>query len=550
MNEGTPSRFGRFAIPLLLGWLAIAEAPGAEQGSVPLRGEVVDSLTGQLIPARVYIEREAGRWFFARSASPQGSAVRYEKQSFANTNSVEMHVTLSAHPFVADLPPGRYTLTVERGKEYRPLQQQVEVHEQPVNVMLKLARWINLAEQGWFSGDTHVHRTVEELPNVMLAEDVNVAFPLTYWVTKAFAPPARGDKNTTDKAGTELIKVDDTHVIYPRNTEYELFTVNDKRHTLGAVFVLNHRSVFGLGAPPVQAIAAQARTEGALLDLDKHNWPWSMMLVPVMKVDLFELANNHVWRTVFGFTQWGAGAPAYMGLQYDGKHGSEEGWVLFGLQNYYALLNCGFRLRPTAGTASGVHPVPLGFGRVYVHLPDGFSYDAWLRGLNEGRSFATTGPMLFLKVNGQMPGHVFKLAAPAEHPFQLTGSIRSESPLRMIEVIVNGQVAKALPPGNVKLSSGTHENHIDATVHLDGSGWVAVRCFESRPEGRFRFAHSGPVHIEMGDQPVRPRREEVESLIRQMQAELQRNDGVLPEAALAEYRQALAVYQELARHAR
>ena len=49
---------------------------------------------------------------------------------------------------------------------------------------------------------------------------------------------------------------------------------------------------------------------------------------------------------------------------------------------------------PTGGTASGVHPVPLGFGRVYVHLPGGFSYKTWVSGLNQGRSFVTTGPML------------------------------------------------------------------------------------------------------------------------------------------------------------
>ncbi|MCH7663048.1 MAG: hypothetical protein IH859_04165 [Chloroflexi bacterium] len=31
--------------------------------------------------------------------------------------------------------------------------------------------------------------------------------------------------------------------------------------------------------------------------------------------------------------------------------------------------------------------MPLGFGRVYVHLPGGFNYAAWMKGLNEGRSF-------------------------------------------------------------------------------------------------------------------------------------------------------------------
>jgi len=48
----------------------------------------------------------------------------------------------------------------------------------------------------------------------------------------------------------------------------------------------------------VTPIAERARAEGALLDLDKHDWPWSMALVPVMGVDLYELANNHIWRTV------------------------------------------------------------------------------------------------------------------------------------------------------------------------------------------------------------------------------------------------------------
>ena len=86
-------------------------------------------------------------------------------------------------------------------------------------------------------------------------------------------------------------------------------------------------------------------------------------------------------------------------------HRSTISTAFTGFQNYYALLNCGFRLRPTAGTASGVHPVPLGFGRVYVNCPDKFSYDAWVRGLDRGESFVTTGPMLLVRVNGKGPGN-------------------------------------------------------------------------------------------------------------------------------------------------
>ena len=135
----------------------------------------------------------------------------------------------------------------------------------------------------------------------------------------------------------------------------------------------------------MKPIAERIHKEGGLIELDKHNWPWSMVIVPVAKVDLFELTNNHVWRTEFAFGSFGEPAPEYMKIERDRKGFTEQGWIDYGFQNYYALLNCGFRLRPTAGTASGVHPVPLGFGRVYVHCPQKFSYDAWVRGLDRGR---------------------------------------------------------------------------------------------------------------------------------------------------------------------
>ncbi len=117
-----------------------------------------------------------------------------------------------------------------------------------------------------------------------------------------------------------------------------------------------------------------------------------------MQVDLYELTNNHIWRTGFLFRDWGEPPPKYMNAAKDPRGGvSEQGWIDYTFENYYALLNCGFKMKPTAGCASGVHPVPLGFGRVYVHQPNGFSYQDWIQGLGEGRSFVTTGPMLDIR---------------------------------------------------------------------------------------------------------------------------------------------------------
>ena len=157
-----------------------------------VRGEVVDADTGRPLAARVYIQDDTGAWHHVTSAAVDGSAVRYEKRNWVNPKSEEFHTTVSAHPFETKLASGQYQLTVERGKEYLPTSQQVTVGSEPVAITIKLQRWVDMASRGWYSGDTHVHRTLEELPNVMLAEDLNVALPLTGWVTEAYDSPFSG----------------------------------------------------------------------------------------------------------------------------------------------------------------------------------------------------------------------------------------------------------------------------------------------------------------------------------------------------------------------
>jgi hypothetical protein len=537
---------------ILIAGLVTVRCFAAEEASRPtyqLRGEVLDADTRKPIPCRIYIQGGDDAWHFAKSESPNGSAVEYRKQKDWNPPSVEMHTTLSAHPFIARLPSGTYSLLVERGKEYLPEARQVKVDKSDVRVTIPVRRWINMEERGWYSGDTHVHRPINELPNLLLAEDLNVALPLTSWVTDAFVSPTKGRPNTDQTAPAELIQVDKTHVIYPRNTEYEIFHVGKKSHTLGAFFVLGHKTLFHEGVPPVRPIGRQARDEGALIELDKHNWPWSMMLVPILGVDLYELSNNHLWRTEFGYRDYGIAAGDYMRVERDEKGWTERGWADYGFQNYYALLNCGFRLRPTAGTASGVHPVPLGFGRVYVHLEQGFSYDGWMRGLNEGRSFVTTGPMLLIRLNEKDPGTVFK-PADATPVVRIAGLAKGAVPLKPLEIVVNGEVVRTIPALNRQTDGKGYETVIDEKVTIEQSSWVAVRCFEDRPDKRVRFAHTAPFHIEIPGKPLRPRRREIEFLIKRIEDELARNAEVLPSPALEEYREALRIYKEIARTAR
>ena len=268
-----------------------------------------------------------------------------------------------------------------------------------------------------------------------------------------------------------------------------------------------------------------------------------------MKVDLFELANNHCWPTDFAFSSWTLdAAPKYMNLDLTDKGFTEWGWIDFGLQSYYAYLNCGFRMMPSAGTGSGVHPVPLGFSRVYVHLPGEFTFAKWREGLLAGHSFVTTGPMLRIQFNGEDAGHVFKSES-RKLPIRVTGVVESFSLLDRVELIVNGAVARTATLKRKERPDGVTEVEVDEIIQLNGSGWLAVRCFENRPDKRVRFAHTAPVFVDVPGMPLAPRKVEVEHFIERIERELARHKDVLNADALDEYREALAIYRELLSHA-
>lgn len=538
----------RPSVSLLIALLAASLATPLR--AAPLDGTFVDAATQKPVAARIVIQGADGAYFFPESADPNGSAVRYERKSRFFVDSIEMHTALSAHPFRVELPAGKYSVTIERGKEYHPLVEEVVMEETPVKKTFAIRRWGNWAARGWYSGDAHTHRKPEEIATNMLAEDVNVVLPMLDWGTEFEVPPASAPRSVAGNYPAAPIAVDPLHVWYPRNTEYEITRVKQQAHTLGAFLVVNHRERFDVPAMPLGEIAARAHAEGALIDLEKHNWNWSIAIVPLLEVDLYELANNHHWQTAFGVRNWAVPAGKYMGLEGTGSE-TERDWTLYGFDTYYALLNCGFNIRPSAGTANGVHPVPLGFSRVYVHLDEPFSYAAWIKGLGAGRSFVTTGPLMDVRVNGEHPGVKFEMPE-GKGTVKITGSIVSQGKLTAIECIVGGKLAAKLDVQNEATKGGAFETRFNAELDMElpDSSWLVLRCWEERPAGRFRFAHTAPWHLTVAGRPVRPRREEIDWLVSRVKEEIARSEGVLPAEGLAEYRKALGVYEEIGKRAR
>ena len=100
---------------------------------------------------------------------------------------------------------------------------------------------------------------------------------------------------------------------------------------------------------------------------------------------------------------------------------------------------------PSAGSASGVLPNPVGYNRVYVHLDKELNYTDWWNGLRRGvRSSPTarsceSGPMASSPVTSSPPPRARRCK------IDLKAELTTQDPIRFVEIIKNGQVERRVP---------------------------------------------------------------------------------------------------------
>ena len=83
------------------------------------------------------------------------------------------------------LPVGKYTFQLQRGLEYRSVDGHFEIkHFAEDSKDVTLQRYVDLAAEGWYSGDLYVRRPVRDAELLMLADDLHVAQFVTWWNDK------------------------------------------------------------------------------------------------------------------------------------------------------------------------------------------------------------------------------------------------------------------------------------------------------------------------------------------------------------------------------
>jgi hypothetical protein len=419
---------------------------------------VRDKKSGQPMPCRIHVKDAAGK--------PQRAGeLPFWFDHFVTPGSARLQ-----------LKPGKYTIEIERGPEYVRIADIFEVKDKgDTKLAYELSRLVDLSAEGWWSGDLHVHRPVEAMELLMRAEDLHVAPVITWWNKKNLWD---GKKLPADP----LVRCDGKRF-------YHTMAGEDEREG-GALLYFHLKKPLAIASnskeyPSPMKFVQQARLmeDDVWIDIEKPFW-WDVALwLTTGMMNSIGIANNHMCRDrMYESEAWGK---PRLAERLPPPHGNGH-WTQ---EIYYHVLNAGLRLPPSAGSASGVLPNPVGYNRVYVHVGKDMDYANWWKGLRAGRSFVSNGPLLRVTADGKLPGTVFTAAKSMK--LDLKADLTTQDPIRFVEIIKNGQVERRVPVPDV-LKTGAL-----GTVEFKESGWFLVRVIADHKK-TFRFASTAPFHVEIG----------------------------------------------------
>lgn len=496
---------------LLLSAFASA-LPAAAAATGKLHMAIVDENTGGAIPARVHLKDASG-------AQVTTAAYPYHKGHFTCPGFFEL-----------SLPAGEYRYEAEHGQQYSMAAGTIWIQAGATTEHLARVReLIDITREGWWSGDLHVHRPIEHMELLMEAEDIHVAPSITWWNQRNLWEDGRAAPA-------------DPLVRFGKFRCNHVMAGEDEREG-GALLYFHLNKPLNIKTrnrefPSPMTFLAEARArERVHVDIEKPFW-WD---VPIWlasgKIDTMGIANNHMCRDWVYFNPR-TGGEAW-GRPRDVKrlphpHGNGR-WTQ---EIYYNALNTGLRVPPSAGSASGVLPNPLGYNRVWVHVGKTFDRETWWKNLKAGRSFVSNGPLLRCEANGKPPGHVFKAARGKTLNTTLTAKIFTRDDISKIEIIKNGRIAATVPFEDWKKTGSLGE------MSFKESGWFLVRAITDNPV-TFRFASTAPYYIEFSDEPRRVSKASAQFFLDWVRERMQRVKLEAPkqkEAVLKHHRDAEAFW--------
>lgn len=488
-------------------------APGFENEGTPktltdvdaarLRIVVVDSQTHRPTPCRINVVGPDGNFYQppanrlsefslvhqwpekGKGNRKDKAPYRYLGRFFYSTGEIEVTV-----------PPGEVRVEVCKGFEHRPVSVTLtaargQTHEVP----LTLDNTLRPALQGYFGGDPHLHfrRASEDDEQIILdlmeAEDIRYASLLAYnepagpyvgFLEKMDSPQLRGlgERSVLERRGYWLMSGQEY-----RTSVFGHLNLHQREDLLfaGESFNADEGPVYG-------EIAATTKKLGGYAVYAHGGYAQEIY------ADVAQGSISAVELLQFGLYRW------------------------IGQEDWYHILNSGYRL-PATGASDYPACRFLGDCRTYVESKSpNPKFIEWLMGMAEGRSFITTGPMLYLEVDGKRPGDVIEASGGGSRNLNVKVVVQSEvAPVTDIDLIVNGRVvARMALPSPVR---GTPFEWL-TTIEVSQSSWIAARAYSTSLGGQpDAESHTNPVYV-LFDKRMPFRKESLDAWIAKLDGQI------------------------------
>ena len=390
------------------------------------------------------------------------------------------------HRIVLHLPTGDYSFEMDRGPEYHYRTGHFTIEtgaEDSTTVHMK--RFVDMKQEGWWSGDLHIERRARDIQLLMLAEDLHIG-PLTTWTNR------HKKTSATPNPGSEPVSFDEQAFYLPGTGRVE--------RSGGSLLFFHTQEIpnldlFSAEYPSSVELLKRARKfPAAHVNIDQPtSWDMPVWLASGM-VHSITMATSHLGRDgVFEKKGWGRPHDETL-------YPSPQGFGQWIQKLYFEMLNCGLRIPPTAASGSGFVKNPVGYNRVYAYVDGELTWKKWWDALNAGRVLVTNGPLLRPSVHGRAPGHVFRGQPGASLKLAIDMKLAARDHVDYLEIIKNGQVVHV-----IRLDEWAAARGRLPELEFSQSGWFLVRAVADNSDTQ-RFGMTGPYYVEIGDTPHISRR--------------------------------------------
>jgi hypothetical protein len=448
-------------------WLTLAShhALAADTGAINVR--VLDSESKLPIPARMHLKDQKGHRVVPKNVPHWGD-------HFA----IDGEITL-------ELKAGTYAFELECGPEYkfRDGEFTIKAGAEGSNDLV-MERFFDMAKQGWYAGDVTAFRRRNDMALWMRIEGLHAVMSsgLEY-KTAANDYNAKDDKSEP-LAVESFLKHGASFSAPARLSEFaggKMLTWYDR----GSRKPDEPPAADALGLTTLETLASERGSFAAAASSSEWDIP---IWLANKGLEGVVVANHLLTRD--GTLKLEPTQKPRPAKQYAGAHANG----LYAVDTYFTLLNAGARLVPLAGSGSGANESPLGYCRTYVYCAPKYTPEIWYANLRAGHVVITNGPLMTPKVNGQLPGHVFKSSAGKPLSLRAEMNLGTREKIEYVELIKDGKVAES-----IRLDKWAEANGKLPEVTFDHSGWMAIRVVTNHP-GQLRFAMSGPFYVEIGNE--------------------------------------------------